>query len=315
LEYNNLVSIIIPVYNSSKYLEETIKSIENQTYKNYEAIFIDDGSSDNSVEIIEKYKCHNSNIKLIKLAHQGVSTARNIGLENANGRFLCFLDSDDIWSEDKIEKQMNFIKENDYAFVYCNFKYISDDGKKVSKEIKAGNKTDYNKALKNIRILTITAMIDLNKIPKELCYMPDVMNEDVATWWNILKNGYIAYGQDEVLAYYRQTKNSRSSKKYVTAYYRWKLYRKHENLPIYKSLYYFTGYLLNAIVKRIGIKQDFKKYNLQVAVSTMNLKNDFEVDNLLRKMQIKSNYLIVNQNLNYDVNIKNKNVITKHEKD
>lgn len=256
---NDLVSIIIPVYNSSKYLAETIESINNQTYQDYEAIFIDDGSSDNSVEIIEKYKLKNPRIKIIKLTHQGVSEARNIGIKNAKGRFLTFLDSDDIWLKDKLKKQINFIKENDYAFVYCNFKYISDDGKKISKEIKAGIKTDYNRGLQDIRILTITAMIDLNKVPKELCYMPNVMNEDVVTWWKILKNGYIAFGQDEVLAYYRKTKNSRSSKKYITAYYRWKLYKEQENLKLGKAIYCFFKYVLNAILKRIGKMKKVEK--------------------------------------------------------
>lgn len=109
---NDLVSIIIPVYNSSKYIEETIKSIEKQTYNNYEAIFIDDGSCDNSVEIIEKYIAQNSKIRLIKISHKGVSEARNIGIREASGRFLTFLDSDDIWLENKLEKQINFIKEN-----------------------------------------------------------------------------------------------------------------------------------------------------------------------------------------------------------
>ena len=310
---NDLVSIIIPVYNSSKYLEETIKSIGKQTYNNYEAIFIDDGSCDNSVEIIEKYKAQNSKIRLIKIEHKGVSEARNIGIREAKGRFLTFLDSDDIWLENKLERQINYIKENDYAFVYCNFKYISDDGTRVSKEIKAGKKTDYNRALKDIRILTITAMIDLSKIPKELCYMPNVMNEDVATWWQILKNGYTAYGQNEVLVYYRKTKKSRSSKKYVTAYYRWKLYRKHEKLGIIKSLYCFIIYALNAVLKRTGRMKTMQTNSLQVVVSTMNLQNDIEVNNLLEKMNIKTNYLIVNQTLDTKVDIKNKNVITKHE--
>lgn len=251
MECNNLISIIIPVYNAEKYIEETIKSIEKQIYRNYEAIFIDDCSKDRSLEIIQKYQKLNDKIKIIKLEkHEGVSKARNKGIEIAKGRYLTFLDADDIWTSDKLQKQLQFIKQNDYAFVYCNFKYMSDNGKYFSKEIKAGKITDYKRGLGNIRILTITAMIDLNKIPRELCYMPDIMNEDIAVWWNIIKNGYIAYGQDEVLAYYRQTKNSRSSKKYVTAYYRWKLYRKQENLNFFKATYCFIHYCINGILKR-----------------------------------------------------------------
>lgn len=252
MEKDELVSIVIPVYNSAKYLEKTIESINKQTYKNYEAIFIDDGSTDNSIEIIKKYQLQNNRIIIIKNSHQGVSKARNIGIKCAKGRYLTFLDSDDIWLENKIERQLDFIKKYNYSFVYCNFKYISDDGKRISKEIKTGKITDYDRSLKNLRILTITTMIDLNKIPKELCYMPDVMNEDLATWWKILRNNYIAYGQDEVLAYYRKTKRSRSSKKYITAYSRWKLYRNQEKLSLGKTILCFCCYIINAIIKRFG---------------------------------------------------------------
>lgn len=316
---NDLVSIIIPMHNSSKYIAKTIESIEEQTYKNYEAIFIDDCSKDNTVKIVEEYQKKNPKIKLIKLkSHKGVSEARNEGLRIAKGQFLTFLDSDDIWLEEKLEKQIKFIKQNNYEFVYCNFKYMSDDGKFVSEEIKAGEITDYNRALQDMRILTITMMIDLTKIPKELCYMPNVMNEDVATWWKILKKGYIAHGQDEVLAYYRQTTNSRSSKKYITAYYRWKLYREHEKLSFCKSIYCFTKYAVNAIKKRNvrmeKLKSNEQNEKLQIVISTQNLKNDEETNQLINKMNIKTDYLIVNQTMNKDVNISNKNVITKFEK-
>ena len=103
--------------------------------------------------------------------------------------------------------------------------------------------------------------IDLNKIPKDYCYMPDVMNEDIATWWKILKKGYIAYGQDEVLAYYRQTKNSRSSQKHVTAFYRWKLYREYEKLNFFKASYCFINYAINALWKRMGKMEGNEKYS------------------------------------------------------
>lgn len=316
MKENSLVSIIIPIYNAAKYLEETIKSVENQTYQDYEAILIDDGSNDNSLEIAKKHAIENPKIKIIKSEHQGVSKARNIGIESAKGRYLTFLDADDIWLPNKLEEQINFIKENNYAFVYCNFKILSDDGKKISREIKTGDKLDYKKALKNIRILTITAMIDLNKIPKELCYMPNIMNEDVATWWRILKNGFVAYGQNKVLAYYRQTKNSRSAKKHITAYYRWKLYRKQEKLGFFYSLNCFAHYTINAIIKRISIKKEIEEHTLQiqVAISTQNLKNDSEVNQLVTQMNLKTDYIIINQINTDNVDIKNEKVITKKEK-
>ena len=314
---NNLVSIIIPVYNSSKYIEETIKSINAQTYTDYEAIFIDDFSIDNSVQIIEEYKQINSKIKLIRLKkHIGVSRARNIGIRRAKGRYLTFLDSDDIWFNNKLEEQIKYIQKHNVEFIYSSFRYINDNGTKVSKKIKVKPKLEYKKALLDTRILTTTAMIDLSKIPKRYCYMPDIMNEDVAVWWRILKKGYIAYAQNNVLAYYRKSKHSRSSRKIITIFYRWKLYREVEKLSLIQSIYCFINYLLNASIKRIGLYNKINKYNeenLEVAISTQNLKDEKDIKNLTKKMRINSNYLIINQN--YDnIYIDNKNIINRNEK-
>lgn len=185
---NIFVSIIIPIYNAEKYIEKAIISINNQTYIEYEAIFIDDASTDNSIKIIEKYIKNNSRFKLIRLKEKsGVSKARNVGIDEAKGRFLAFLDADDIWKKDKLEKQLKFIKKNNCEFAYGSFKYINNEGTKIGKKIDVEYKVDYKKALLNTKILTTTVIIDLYKIPKEECYMPDIMNEDIATWWSILK--------------------------------------------------------------------------------------------------------------------------------
>ncbi len=316
MKNDELVSIIIPVYNSAKYIDSTIKSIEEQTYKNYEAIFIDDNSQDNSVDIIKKYMQNNNQIKIIKLnRHRGVSIARNIGIRRAKGRYLTFLDSDDIWLKNKLESQIDFMNKKNCEFAYCSFEYMNDSGTKATKPVKIKEKLNYNQALSNIRILTITAIIDLNKIPKRYCYMPNEMNEDVLTWWKILKKGYTAYGQNEVLAYYRKTKNSRSSNKYITVFYRWKAYRKIEKLRLLKSIKYFINYILNAIIKRTSNMSQIERItDIQVAVSTQNLKNDREVDELIKKMNIVSKYLIINQVNQEKIDIKNENVITKNEK-
>lgn len=311
-----MVSVIIPVFNSEKYLEDTIKCINNQTYTNYEAIFVDDFSKDNSVKIIEKYMKTNSKLKLIKMPkHIGVSRCRNIAIKKSKGRYITFLDSDDIWKDEKLEKQIEFIKNKKVGFVYCSFRTLNNEGSKIGKKINIPKKLNYKKALLNTRILTITAMIDLNIIPKRYCYMPNVMNEDMATWWKILKKGYIAYGQNEVLAYYRKSKKSRSSKKVKTAYYRWKLYREFEKLSLFKTIFCFVSYSFNAVWKRLSFYKNIPKYSyddLQVCLSTRNLKNNDEVVKLIKKMNIKSNYLIINQSENFSVD--NDFVINKNEK-
>ena len=245
-----LISIIIPVYNAEKYILETIKTIKNQTYKNWEAIFVDDCSEDKSIEIIKKQL--STNIKLLTLKkHSGTAIARNEGIKIANGKYLAFLDADDLWDKEKLEKQILFMKENNYAFTYTAFKYVNENNTKQSRKINVQKKLDYKEALKNTRILSISVMIDLDKIPKKDCYMVNVMNEDIATWWKLLKKGNIAYGLKEPLVFYRRYKNSKTSSKIKNATYRWELYRKVEKLSLLKSIYYFLHYIFYGIVKRI----------------------------------------------------------------
>lgn len=172
-------------------------------------------------------------------------------MRKAQGRYLSFIDADDILMKNKIEMQVRFMKKNSYEFTYGAFRYMNDKGTKISKKIKVQQKLTYgNEALKNIRILPGTAMIDLHKIPKRYCYMPDKLNEDIITWWNILKKGYTAYGQNEVYMYYRKTKKSRSSKKIKNAICRIKTYKKICGKNIIKLLYYFNCYILNTAIKR-----------------------------------------------------------------
>lgn len=250
-----LVSIIIPVHNSEKYIKQALESINRQTYQNYEIIIIDDFSKDKTLDIITNMNI--DKIKIIKLKkHLGVAIARNIGIRKANGRYIAFLDSDDIWKKEKLEKQIEFIK--DKSFIYSSYKYINSNCTKMSSKVHILENTDYKKALKNCRILTSTCMIDLNKIPKRYCYMPDIMIEDYATWLNILKKGYIAYGQNEELVYYRKSPKSRSSNKIHTAHYRWKVYKKQKNVSYIYLSFCFLTYMLNGICKRIRKYADFK---------------------------------------------------------
>lgn len=245
------VSIIIPVYQAEKFIKETIETIKKQTYNNWEAIFVDDASTDNSTAIIEKEL--SDKIKLIKLSkNKGPAVARNIGIDKAKERYICFLDADDLWEDTKIEKQIKFMKEKKCAFSYTSYYYVTEQGKICSNKIEVQEELNYKVALKDTRILTITAMFDTQKIEKELIKMPDMQLEDMATWWKILNKGYIAYGLNEALAYYRKVKGSRGSNKLKSAKNRWKLYRKCENLSLIKSIYYFAFYVKNAIDKRKG---------------------------------------------------------------
>ena len=246
-----LITIIIPLYNKEKYIKETIENIKKQTYSNWELIIIDDGSTDNSYSIASAYK--NEKIKVVKnQKNEGVAKTRNQGINLAKGRYICFQDADDLWDLQKLEKQICFMKENNCAFSYTGFRYIRKNGRMKKNSVKVVEKLTYKEALKNTRILTISTMFDMKKIDKELLKMPNIMSEDIATWWNILKEGYIAFGINECLVYYRQVANSLCSNKIKSAYGRWILYRRHEKLSLTKTMYYFFFYVYFAIIKRIG---------------------------------------------------------------
>lgn len=250
MKYEEKISIIIPVYNEEKWIKQTIENIKEQTYTNYEIILVDDGSTDKSKQIMQGYK--EKDITLISLdENKGPAIARNEGLKVATGRYICFQDADDLWDKHKLEKQIKFMKKNDCAFSYTAFKYFKDNKTKKDKIVEIPLLLDYKKALKDTRILTASVMIDRNKIDSELLQMPNIPAEDVATWWQILKSGFLAYGLNEVLVYYHITSNRLTSNKFKSAKNRWNIYRKIEKFNIFQSLYYFTFYIFNAIRKRL----------------------------------------------------------------
>lgn len=249
----DLVSIIVPVYNAEKFLEETIKTVEEQTYKNWELIFVDDVSKDSSVKIIKEMQKKDKRIKLIEMKKNGgPALARNEGINNAQGTFLCFLDADDLWDKDKLEKQIKFMKEKKCAFSYHSYEFADEKGNPTGKKVVAKEKMTYHKALKNTIISTITVMFDLNKINKELIKMPNLKYvEDTATWWKILRNEYVAYGIENIYSYYRRTSFTNSSNKLKTQKPLWNLYRKEEKLNFFYAGYCLFFKNLNAVLRRI----------------------------------------------------------------
>ena len=248
----DLVSIVVPVYKAEQFLKDTIKTVEEQTYTDWELIFVNDCSPDNSVEIIEGAMKQNIKIKLINLEkNSGAAIARNTGIEEAKGQYIAFLDADDLWDKEKLEKQVNFMKENNCAFSFTGYEFADENGIGNGKIVNVPKKMNYRQALKNTTISTITVMFDINILRKELIKMPNIKSEDTATWWKILKSGYIAYGLNENLSYYRRTEGTLSSNKIEAIKRIWYLYRKQEKLNIVYSLYNFCFYAINAVRRRI----------------------------------------------------------------
>lgn len=254
---NEKVSIITPVYNCEKFLSETIECVLNQTYEDWEMILVDDCTPDHSADIAKKYSKKDKRIKYVKLEeNSGAAVARNKGLSIAEGRFIAYLDADDLWKKDKLEKQVQFMVNHDYAFTCTDYEKIDELGQSLNKVICIPNKVNYNLFLRNTIIQTVGVMVDTKKTGKELLVMPNIRRrQDAATWCQLLKAGFDCYEVPENLSYYRVVTNSLSSNKLKAVKMNWYWYRKIEKLPLWKTCYCFCGYAFNAVKKRIYTKK------------------------------------------------------------
>lgn len=245
---HELVTVVTANYNAAKFVAETIDSVFAQTYRNWEMIIVDDCSSDNGAEIIETYLEKDGRIRLIRLEENGgPAVARNRAIEEAKGRYIAFLDSDDLWMPDKLEKQIAFMKEKSAVFSYGAYDLIDEEGNALG-HFEVPQKQNYSQLLKTCPIGCLTAIYDTRKLGKVA--MPLIRKrQDYGLWLKLLKRTEYAYGLNETLAVYRVRKNSVSSNKFKAARYQWKIYRDVEKMGRFKSLYYFTHYALNGIRK------------------------------------------------------------------
>lgn len=240
-----LVSIITPLYNNEKYIAETIESVLAQTYTNWEMIIVDDCSKDNGVRIVEEYQRKDKRIKLYKNEiNKGVSYTRNKAIDLADGKYIAFLDSDDLWKKEKLEKQIKFMEDNNVVLSYTAYEKMNEDGSKRGK-ISVPDKLDYKELLKNCLIGFLTAMYKKEEL-KDFKFI-NSKAEDYIFWLSILKKIDYAYGIDEVLAAYRVVNNSRSSNKLDIVKFHWKIYRDIEKLNIFRACYYYLVYIKRGI--------------------------------------------------------------------
>lgn len=248
-----LVSIIVPVYNAGAYIKETISMVQAQTYENWELLLVDDCSGDDSRQrILECMESGDGRIRLIsKPKNEGAARARNTGIEASKGRYVAFLDADDLWMPDKLEKELAFMKEKRAAFVFTAYEFGDEHGKGTGKVVHVPEELTYFKALSRTVIFTTTVLLDTDRTGREMIKMPDVKSEDTATWWKILKSGITAYGLDEVLAIYRRPAKSLSSNKLEAIRRIWNLYRKQERLSLLYSIYNLFFWALRATLRRI----------------------------------------------------------------
>ena len=245
------VSIITPNYNSGKYIEETILSVINQTYKSWEMIIVDDCSTDNSVNILQAAAKQDDRIKLILLKKNlGAAKARNEALKIAKGPFIAFLDSDDLWEPEKLEAQIGLMIKNNYPISFTQYSVFKEDLSTYKYTIKVPDSLDYSGYLKNTIIGVSTAIINKEMVGAFSFYNIR-SRQDAYLWITLLKRGYIAYGIHKNLTKYRLRKESVSANKLKAAKMVWHLYFNLEKLGFLKASYYFGCYAYNATLKRI----------------------------------------------------------------
>lgn len=255
MNFIDSVSIITPSYNSEEYISDTIESVINQSFEDWELIIIDDCSNDKTIQIINSYISKDNRIVLKQnIGNRGAAYSRNVGLIESKYDYVAFLDSDDIWKRDKLEKQLSFMKLNNISFSFTGYQIINNIGEPTGKTVDTSQKGTFSykdMLAKKATLGCSTVMIDKMSF-EDLLEMPSIRTgQDYAFWLKLLretnKNAYI---YNEVLTEYRITPNSISRNKFKKAKRQWFIYRKIEKLNIFKSIYYFCFYAFRAVFRR-----------------------------------------------------------------
>lgn len=244
-----LVSVVMPIFNSEPYLKSSVQSVLSQTFSDWELILVDDCSKDASVRIAGELAESDSRIRLISLdENSGAAVARNAGILAALGRYIAFLDSDDLWVESKLQKQTEFMKKEDCALSYTWYECMDECGIRSGRVLRPPQTLTYREMLKSNQIGCLTAMYDTAKIGKVL--MPLIRKrQDYGLWLRILKQVEFACCLSESLAFYRQRTGSISSNKLEMMKHNWSLYRDVERLSIQNSAYYLAWNVIRKVLR------------------------------------------------------------------
>lgn len=242
----------MPCYNSGTFIRQAIESVRNQTFEDWELLVVDDGSTDDSADIIKGMEQMDGRIKYLKTNAPSGSpiVPRNIGVKNALGRYIAFLDSDDAWLANKLERQMKMFEQyEDMAICFSNYEKMTEQGERNNRIIKAPSISTYKQLLLSNVIGCLTAVYDTEKVGK--VFFQNHSHEDYILWLDILKRGYVARNTNTVEALYRVRENSVSSNKLKTLSWQWDIYRNVEKISLFRSSYYFLNYAYRAFRKSL----------------------------------------------------------------
>lgn len=248
---NIKVSIITPLYNAESFISETIDSVLCQTFQDWELILVDDCSSDNTVLFVQSKYNNDRRIKLIKAEKNGgAGISRNLGLKVASAKLIAFLDADDVWLPNKLEKQIKFMKLHDSPIVHTSYSFIDEDGNEIPGHVSVSKNVDLNSYMRNTEIGMSTSLINIDIVGS---FQFDSMRtrQDTNLWLNLLGNGHIAHGLDESLVKYRIRKGQISGNKLIIAWRTLKVYLSVTNISLFQRLLNFCHYAFNGVFKRL----------------------------------------------------------------
>lgn len=244
-----LVSVIMPTYNCGKFITETIESIQTQTYDNWEIEIVDDCSKDDTRAIVEALMVKDPRIHYYCLeTNSGAAVARTEAMKHARGEYMAFCDSDDLWTPDKLERQLKFMNDNGYAFSCTAYEQIDEDSASLDRIIKTVKKTDYNRLLLDCPVGNSTVMYNVGMMGK--FEVPNIRKRnDDALWLTMLKKEKYIWGMPDVLMRYRIRSNSISSNKLAVVKYHWILYRDIERLSVFRSVFHICYWIFLKVFK------------------------------------------------------------------
>ncbi|KAF2328297.1 glycosyltransferase family 2 protein [Flavobacterium nitrogenifigens] len=245
---NELVSIIVPTYNTEKFIRQTIESVQNQSYSNWEMILADDASTDKTVAIIEEFAKNDNRIKLFELPeNRGNGFARNTALEKAIGKYIAYLDADDLWFPEKLEKQIQFLKTNNLHFTFSFYDSIDEEGNNLNRRVESPNPLTYKELFFCNYVGNLTAIYDVEHFGK-IKLESSEKRQDWRIWLTILKQIKSAEAVPESLAFYRIRKDSISSSKFKLIKHNFGVYRKFHGYNLFFSILLMMRFLFNQLV-------------------------------------------------------------------